>query len=348
MTVSFPLAQADAAPLSLMSIVAGFGIALLVFGLPAMWCTCKSCKETNRQARPDRGDGDTQFDAPAQPTDIENGVEQRRHRPVIKHMARAIIHAQRAMDDLQRGMLRSMVSEMERQSAQQLAKAQQVQIKGTKGERREALRQKHRHQRAALAQQLDAVDMGLNKILQDQTGGTQRAPSRGVGHEQKHHVEQLAATHSKKVLQEYDKHVEEMSKQMQSRADTNSQNLERKLAEKREIMKQRLLEMEKLMERQGLTGHLVAVPAKPEEGAPVQESAKKRQTRAVALKKLDLTGDGQAESTGFDTNGDGIVDAVDYDGVYFTPWRGASGCPPVPLPACVRCKLSPPCGLACR
>lgn len=79
--------------------------------------------------------------------------------PSIKNVARAIIHAQRAMDDLQRGMLRSMVSEMERKSAQELARAQEVQIKGTKGERREALRQKHRHQRAALANQLDAVDL---------------------------------------------------------------------------------------------------------------------------------------------------------------------------------------------
>ena len=122
------------------------------------------------------------------------------------------------MDELQRGMLRSMVSEMERQSAQQLAQAQSLQIKGTKGERREALRQKHRHQRAALAQQLDAVDVGLNKILQDQTGteGRQRAQSR--------HLDRLSRTHSKKVKQEYDRHVEEMSKQMKSRADTNSQN----------------------------------------------------------------------------------------------------------------------------
>jgi len=43
---------------------------------------------------------------------------------------------------------------MEQQSARHLAEAQQIQIKGTKGERREALRQKHRHQRAALANQV--------------------------------------------------------------------------------------------------------------------------------------------------------------------------------------------------
>ena len=49
---------------------------------------------------------------------------------------------------------RSHMQAMEQQSARHLAEAQQIQIKGTKGERREALRQKHRHQRAALANQV--------------------------------------------------------------------------------------------------------------------------------------------------------------------------------------------------
>jgi hypothetical protein len=214
------------------------------------------------------------------------------------------------------------VSEMERKSAQELAKAQEVQIKGTKGERREALRQKHRHQRAALANQLDAVDMGLNKILQDQGVSAQRAraPSRGIDPEEKKKDEQLARQESKRVLAQYDQHVEEMSKQLRTRAQSQSENLEKKLEEKRALMKERLMEMEKLMERQGVQGHIVAAPQPPPKKAPggaggaAVESAKKRQTRAVAVKKMDLTGDGQAESTGYDTNGDGVIDAIDYDG----------------------------------
>jgi len=31
--------------------VAGFGIALLLFGLPAMWWMRKNCKETNKHVR---------------------------------------------------------------------------------------------------------------------------------------------------------------------------------------------------------------------------------------------------------------------------------------------------------
>ena len=54
---------------------------------------------------------------------------------------------------------------MEQQSARHLAEAQQIQIKGTKGERREALRQKHRHQRAALANQVRAPSTSLHFCL---------------------------------------------------------------------------------------------------------------------------------------------------------------------------------------
>ncbi len=39
-----------------------------------------------------------------------------------------------------------------------------------------------------------------------------------------------------------------------------------------------------------------------------------REQNAVAIVKLDMNGDGVAETTGFDTNGDGIVDAFDTDG----------------------------------
>lgn len=42
------------------------------------------------------------------------------------------------------------------------------------------------------------------------------------------------------VLEQYDKHVEEMSKQLKSRAQSQSENLEKKLEEKRELMKQRV------------------------------------------------------------------------------------------------------------
>lgn len=310
---AFQIAQVPAAPLSVASMAAGFGIALLVFGLPAMWWMRKNCKETNKNVN--------RINV-AQAGDVESGGARQHAVPSIKNVARAIIHAQRAMDDLQRGMLRSMVSEMERKSAQELAKAQEVQIKGTKGERREALRQKHRHQRAALANQLDAVDMGLNKILQDQGVSAQRAraPSRGIDPEEKKKDEQLARQESKRVLAQYDQHVEEMSKQLRTRAQSQSENLEKKLEEKRALMKERLMEMEKLMERQGVQGHIVAAPQPPPKKAPggaggaAVESAKKRQTRAVAVKKMDLTGDGQAESTGYDTNGDGVIDAIDYDG----------------------------------
>lgn len=306
--------QVAAAPLPLVSMIAGFGIALLVFGLPAAWWMRKSCKETNKTLRSNAA------------ADIESGDQpgdqpQPRRVPTIKNVARAIIHAQRAMDDLQRGMLRSMVAEMERQSAQQLAQAQSVQIKGTRGERREALRQKHRHQRAALANQLDAVDVGLNKILQDQgVGGSAAAVV-----EEKRDVQELGRAESRKVLAQYDQHVEEMSKQLKTRAQSQSENLEKKLEEKRNVMKQRLLEMEKLMERQGLSGQIVKAPKQPS-GAPsaAAESAKKRQTRAVAVKKLDLTGDGNTESTGYDTTGDGIVDAVDLDGGFAAPWLAES------------------------
>lgn len=286
-----------------MSMIMGFGIALLVFGLPATWWMRKSCK-ANKSVR--RG---------TEPADVENGTAQpQRHVPSIKNVARAIIHAQRAMDDLQRGMLRSMVAEMERQSAQQLAQAQSVQIKGTRGERREALRQKHRHQRAALANQLDAVDMGLNKILQDQgvsDGDAALSPRAGTSRKEE---AELARTESRKVLAQYDQHVEEMSKQLKKRASSQSENLEKKLEEKRELMKARLLQMEQLMERQGLNATIVQKP-----GAAEEESTKKRQSRAVAVQKLDLTGDGNAESVGYDTNGDGVVDAIDYDGASSFP-----------------------------
>eukprot|EP01043_Picozoa_sp_COSAG02_P024765 COSAG02_NODE_1366_length_13032_cov_721.428207_7_plen_229_part_00 len=39
-----------------------------------------------------------------------------------------------------------------------------------------------------------------------------------------------------------------------------------------------------------------------------------REQNAVAIVKMDMTGDGVAEATGFDTNGDGIVDAFDTNG----------------------------------
>ena len=301
---AFDASQVPSAPLSMMSMVAGFGIALLVFGLPAVWWMRKSCKETSKNLRRHAG---------AETTDVENGGGQLQRRvPTIKNAARAIIHAQRAMDDLQRGMLRTMVAEMEKQAAQQLAQAQAVQIKGTRGERREALRQKHRHQRAALANQLDAVDMGLNRLLQDQSD---KAGSPKVEMGAVKDAKVLARAESKRVLAQYDQHVEEMSKQLNERASEQSQSLEKKLEEKRELMKHRLLQMEELMERQGLSGTIVQVPQQPP-GAPsaAAESAKKRQSRAVAVKKLDLTGDGHAESVGYDTNGDGVVDAIDYDG----------------------------------
>jgi hypothetical protein len=292
-----------------MSMIMGFGIALLVFGLPAVWWMRKSCKETNKNLR-----------RHTEAADVENGGAQPQRRvPSIKNVARAIIHAQRAMDDLQRGMLRSMVAEMERATAQQLAQAQSVQIKGTRGERREALRQKHRHQRAALANQLDAVDMGLNKMLQDQGVSEVEAGGGVIAKEDT----QLAKTESRKVLAQYDQHVEEMSKQLKTRAQSQSQNLEKKLEEKRELMKARLLQMEQLMERQGLNATIVQAPKQPS-GKPsaAAESAKKRQSRAVAVKKLDLTGDGNTETVGYDTNGDGVVDAIDYDGAPPLPaWK---------------------------
>jgi hypothetical protein len=301
---AFDATQVPSAPLPLASTVAGFGIALLVFGLPAVWWMRKSCKETGKNLRRHAG---------AATTDVETGGAQPPRRvPTIKNVARAIIHAQRAMDDLQRGMLRTMVAEMEKQAAQQLAQAQAVQIKGTRGERKEALRQKHRHQRAALANKLDAVDMGLNRLLQDQSD---KAGSPNVGIGAVADAKGLARAESKRVLEQYDQHVGEMSKQLKTRASEQSKNLEKKLEEKRELMKQRLLQMEQLMERQGLAGTVVQVPQQPP-GPPsaAAESAKKRQSRAVAVKKLDLTGDGHAESVGYDTNGDGVVDAIDYDG----------------------------------
>jgi hypothetical protein len=39
-----------------------------------------------------------------------------------------------------------------------------------------------------------------------------------------------------------------------------------------------------------------------------------REKNAVAITQIDMTGDGVAETVGFDTNGDGVVDAFDMDG----------------------------------
>ena len=44
------------------------------------------------------------------------------------------------------------------------------------------------------------------------------------------------------------------------------------------------------------------------------DSAKKRQTGQVAINRMDLTGDGKKETVGYDTDGDGLVDALDTDG----------------------------------
>jgi hypothetical protein len=88
---------------------------------------------------------------------------------------------------------------------------------------------------------------GLSKILTDQGVQRARAPSRGMDADEKEKEETLARQESHAVLEQYDKHVEEMSKQLKSRAQSQSENLEKKLEEKRALMKQRLLEMERLM-----------------------------------------------------------------------------------------------------
>ena len=279
--------------------VAGFGITLAVFGLPAVRWMAKSCRETDKKVTARRY-------ADAATTDAENGGLQRDTRS-MKSVGHAVLHAQRAVDDLQHGMLRSMLSEMERQKTQELSQTQSAQITGTREERREALREKHRQQKATLAKQLNAVDVGLRKMLEDQ--GVSAAAG---GNEQ---ANELSRAESKKLLAQYDKQVEEMSKRLKMRASSQSHHLENKLEERRELLKQRLLQMERLMERQGLSGHIVRAPRQSSVASSAAvESAKERQSRAVAVQKLDLTGDGHAESVGYDTTGDGVVDAIDYNG----------------------------------
>ena len=287
--------QVPAAPLSLASMLAGFSIALPVFGLPATWWMRKSFKKTRHYADPATEDAEV------------DGLQLQRGATSIKNAGHAIIQAQRAVDDLQHGLLRSLVSEVERQATQELARTQSVQIKGTREGWRETLREKHRSQRASLAKQLDAVDAGLRKMLLDQ------GVSPAAGDDEQ--ATELSRAESKKLLAQYDKQVEEMSRRLKMRASSQSHNLEQKLEERRELMRQRLLQMERLMERQGLSGHIVRAPRQsPGASSAAVEGAKERQSRAVVVQKLDLTGDGHAESVGYDTTGDGMVDAIDYDG----------------------------------
>ena len=73
------------------------------------------------------------------------------------------------------------------------------------------------------------------------------APHRGRSASGVAREEDLARTESKAVLAQYDAHVEQMSKELKEKAESQSDNLEKKLAEKRALMKERLLAMEQML-----------------------------------------------------------------------------------------------------
>ena len=78
------------------------------------------------------------------------------------------------------------------------------------------------------------------------------APHRGRSASGVAREEELARTESKAVLAQYDAHVEQMSKELREKAESQSDNLEKKLAEKRALMKERLLAMEQMLDKAGM------------------------------------------------------------------------------------------------
>ena len=269
----------SSAPLSLMSMVR-FGIALLVFGLPAAWYA----QELQRNEQESSA-------ATTKLLTLRTEVSAA-SRAIDKMLPRD--DSRRAPDDLQRGMLRKMVADMEKQTAQHSHRRRRCgRVEGA----REALRQKHR-QRGRAGKSARRCRYGLNKILQDQGVSNSAAElcRRGKG------AKEAELQRRNLVL-------------AQRSARRDEQTAEDERSRSHRILRKARGEARSHEDAAAADGaahgaarlecKIVQAPKQPPgKSTAAAESAKKRRSRAVAVKKLDLTGDGNAETVGYDTNGD--------------------------------------------
>lgn len=93
-----PQSAPPPSPLSMSSLIGGFCASLVIFGLPALIYARRSCREANKIAV-------AQAPEPEDP-ELVRARQAARARARMRMAARTVIHAQRAADDLQRGMLR--------------------------------------------------------------------------------------------------------------------------------------------------------------------------------------------------------------------------------------------------